>query len=280
MRWSTPVARAGSSAGCCDWSATLASSRPMLQKTYRDGTRIVARVDAYFPGGLVVEVSGHGTHASRRQLQIDAQRHTELTLRGLRVVTFTYEDVRDRPDWVIAPVAPRPNVGRIAIVGSAMVRCGPFRRPRWTLATGASRRGSRRGRRGPCGRRPASRRCRHQRRRLPGPTQVTWKTSEVPPGTSGGETHETRLSPLNVGERHRVDRRCPVQQDGDTGVLVGVLQGEVGELEGRAGGYVDGDRGGLTGRSRRRQQLAEQRSFIDHRWSNGHDRADGHGVAR
>ncbi len=76
--------------------------RPILQKTYRDGTRTVARVDAYFPGGLVVEVSGHGTHASRRQRQIDAQRHTELTLRGLRVLTFTYEDIRDRPAWVMA----------------------------------------------------------------------------------------------------------------------------------------------------------------------------------
>src|SRR6185295_20330195 len=75
--------------------------RPILQKTFRDGTRTVARVDAYFPGGLVVEVSGHGTHASRRQRQVDAQRRTELTLRGLRVVTFTYEDVRDRPAWVI-----------------------------------------------------------------------------------------------------------------------------------------------------------------------------------
>ena len=77
-------------------------ARPILQKTYRDGTRIVARVDAYFPGGLVVEVAGHGTHASRRQLQLDAQRHTELTLRGLHFITFTYDDVRDRPDWVIA----------------------------------------------------------------------------------------------------------------------------------------------------------------------------------
>jgi hypothetical protein len=76
-------------------------ARPTLQKVYRDGTRVVARVDAYFPGGLVVEVSGHGTHASRRQLQIDAQRRTELTLRGLRVMTFTYDDVRDRPAWVV-----------------------------------------------------------------------------------------------------------------------------------------------------------------------------------
>lgn len=76
-------------------------SRPLLQKTYRQGHRVIARVDAYFPGGVVVEVSGHGTHATRRQRQIDAQRRTELTLRGLRVFTFTYEDVRDRPAWVI-----------------------------------------------------------------------------------------------------------------------------------------------------------------------------------
>lgn len=77
-------------------------ARPILQKTYRDGTRIVARVDAYFAGGLVVEVAGHGTHASRRQRQLDEQRRTELTLRGLHFITFTYDDVRDRPDWVIA----------------------------------------------------------------------------------------------------------------------------------------------------------------------------------
>jgi hypothetical protein len=77
-------------------------ARPILRKTYRDGTRIVARVDAYFAGGLVVEVAGHGTHASRRQRQLDEQRRTELTLRGLHVITFTYDDVRDRPDWVIA----------------------------------------------------------------------------------------------------------------------------------------------------------------------------------
>lgn len=76
--------------------------RPSLQKTFRSDGRVVARVDAFFPGGLVVELAGHGTHSSRSQRQHDAQRHTELTLRGLRVLTFTYEDVRDRPGWVIA----------------------------------------------------------------------------------------------------------------------------------------------------------------------------------
>lgn len=74
--------------------------RPALQKVYRSGSRTVARVDAEFPGGLIVEVAGHGTHATRLQRQRDAQRHTELTLMGKRVLTFTYEDLRDRPSWV------------------------------------------------------------------------------------------------------------------------------------------------------------------------------------
>jgi hypothetical protein len=74
--------------------------RPVTQKVYRAGTRVVARVDAEFPGNLVVEVAGHGTHSTRQQLQSDEQRRTELTLRGKRVITFTYDDVRYRPDWV------------------------------------------------------------------------------------------------------------------------------------------------------------------------------------
>ena len=64
--------------------------RPVVQKTYRDGGRTLARVDAEFPGDIVVEVAGHGTHATRQQRQRDAQRHTELTLRGKLVLTFTY----------------------------------------------------------------------------------------------------------------------------------------------------------------------------------------------
>jgi len=76
--------------------------RPQLQRVWRDGERIIARVDAFFEGGLIVEVAGHGTHSSRRDRQRDEQRRTELTLRGFRVITFTYDDVRDRPDWVVS----------------------------------------------------------------------------------------------------------------------------------------------------------------------------------
>ncbi len=80
---------------------TAGLPRPTLQRTYRNGGRVVARVDAAFPGGLIVELNGHGTHSSRRQRQRDAQRHTELTLRGNRVLTFTYEDQVERPDWMM-----------------------------------------------------------------------------------------------------------------------------------------------------------------------------------
>jgi very-short-patch-repair endonuclease len=74
---------------------------PELQVVHRDGGRTIARVDCRF-GRVIVEVAGHGTHATRRQRQRDAQRHTELTLAGFQVLTFTYEDMRDRPGWVVA----------------------------------------------------------------------------------------------------------------------------------------------------------------------------------
>jgi len=81
---------------------TAGLPRPSLQVTYRTGGRTIARVDAEFPGGLVVEVMGHATHSSRSQLQRDAQRTTELTLRGKRVLSFTFNDIRDRPEWVVS----------------------------------------------------------------------------------------------------------------------------------------------------------------------------------
>lgn len=61
----------------------------------------MARVDAHFPGGLVVEVAGHATHSTRRQRQHDEQRRTELTLRGETVITFTFDDVDERAEWVV-----------------------------------------------------------------------------------------------------------------------------------------------------------------------------------
>jgi hypothetical protein len=87
--------------------------RPDLQTTYREGTRIVARVDMQF-GDLVVEIAGHGTHSSRGQLQADDQRRTKLIKRGLRGVTFRYEDVRHRPSWVVEQLRDLTHPSRMA----------------------------------------------------------------------------------------------------------------------------------------------------------------------
>jgi hypothetical protein len=78
--------------------------RPRLQISHRDGLRLIARVDTMFGDQLVIEVEGHRTHSSRRQRQSDEQRRTELTLRGIAVIVFTYDDVFRRPEWTAARV--------------------------------------------------------------------------------------------------------------------------------------------------------------------------------
>lgn len=76
--------------------------RPAMRVVVHADRRFAARLDAAFPGGLVIELEGHATHSSRRQRQHDEERRTALTLQGYRVIVFTYNDVRDRPDWVLA----------------------------------------------------------------------------------------------------------------------------------------------------------------------------------
>ena len=77
--------------------------RPTCQRVVRAHGRFVARTDFTFEVTplLICEVAGHGTHATRRQRQRDEQRRTELQLLGATVVTFTYEDVTERPSWVL-----------------------------------------------------------------------------------------------------------------------------------------------------------------------------------
>jgi hypothetical protein len=69
-----------------------------------DSTR--PRVDfLYDAQRLVVEVDGHATHSTRRQRQVDAEREARLVANGWRVVRFTYEDVTERPAYVVRMVA-------------------------------------------------------------------------------------------------------------------------------------------------------------------------------
>lgn len=78
--------------------------RPTTQKVFRSDGATFARVDAEFPGGLLVEVAGHTTHSSRQHVQDDEERRTELTIRGRRFIVFTYNDVRYRPGWVVEKI--------------------------------------------------------------------------------------------------------------------------------------------------------------------------------
>lgn len=77
---------------------------PELQVTFRSptGDHFIARVDFYFRSwDLVVEVSGKLGHSSPEERSRDAQRRNELQELGVRVLEFTWEDVTQRPAYVI-----------------------------------------------------------------------------------------------------------------------------------------------------------------------------------
>jgi len=64
------------------------------------------RVDlAYDFAMLIVEFDGHGTHATRAERQADAERMARLTAHGYCVIRFTYDDVVERPDYLIDTIA-------------------------------------------------------------------------------------------------------------------------------------------------------------------------------
>lgn len=66
------------------------------------GRRGIARVDLFWDDTrLVAEIAGHGTHATRRDRQRDAERSADLMSADWHVVTFVYEDVVERPAYVV-----------------------------------------------------------------------------------------------------------------------------------------------------------------------------------
>lgn len=75
--------------------------RPELQRVYRDDGRFLARVDAVFAGGHVVEVEGHGVHSSRQQRQADERRRNDLRRHVPSLTVFTYGHVTYESDYVI-----------------------------------------------------------------------------------------------------------------------------------------------------------------------------------
>lgn len=79
---------------------------PRCQVRLRKAGGGIARVDLLWHAArLAVELNGHGTHATRRQRQADAERAARLALAGWRVIAFTYEDVTERPEHVVTMIA-------------------------------------------------------------------------------------------------------------------------------------------------------------------------------
>lgn len=63
------------------------------------------RLDIVFPHlRLDIEVDGWAYHRTREQRQADARRDNVLTLAGWRVLRFTWEDVVDRPQYVLGMI--------------------------------------------------------------------------------------------------------------------------------------------------------------------------------
>ena len=77
---------------------------PELQVGIYDGA-FVARVDFLFRDErLVVETDGFAYHRDAASFQADRRRHNALLYAGFRVVRFSWSDVLNRPDYVIATV--------------------------------------------------------------------------------------------------------------------------------------------------------------------------------
>ena len=53
---------------------------------------------------LIVETDGHMTHSTKEDRQHDAERLARLQLAGYRVLVFTWDDVHERPAYVLATI--------------------------------------------------------------------------------------------------------------------------------------------------------------------------------
>ena len=88
-------------------------SAPRCQVKLRKAGGGIARVDLFWDDARVrVELNGHGSHATRRRRQADAERAARLGLADWEVVQFTYEDVVERPAYVVATI--RANLAKAA----------------------------------------------------------------------------------------------------------------------------------------------------------------------
>lgn len=78
---------------------------PICQFEVRLGRRLLGRVDFAFPElRLAMEVDGYERHASLEAFQHDRARQNDLVAAGWTVLRFTWDDVRQRPEWVAGAI--------------------------------------------------------------------------------------------------------------------------------------------------------------------------------
>jgi hypothetical protein len=102
---------------------------PRVQVKQRKAGGGIARVDLFWDDAkLVAELAGHGTHATRRRRQSDAERAARLWLEDWQVIEFTYEDVVERPEYVVNMIRAYLHKANRATPGAKVVAQQPFRR--------------------------------------------------------------------------------------------------------------------------------------------------------
>ncbi len=78
---------------------------PLTQFVVRVDGWIVARADFAWPTAmLIVEIDGFGPHSGRDAFQRDRTRQNILVNEGWKVLRFTVDDIRNRPEEVVAKI--------------------------------------------------------------------------------------------------------------------------------------------------------------------------------
>ncbi|GAA3082538.1 very-short-patch-repair endonuclease [Kribbella aluminosa] len=102
------------------------------QVVVRDGT-FSSRIDLANPALMIaVEADGFAYHGTRAALARDCRRHVSLTVRGWRLLRFSWEDVMFDPEWVLQAI-------RDAIAGSPGHHNGSDSRTATLEAAGSGR---------------------------------------------------------------------------------------------------------------------------------------------
>lgn len=77
------------------------------QHVIHRGSAKKAHVDFLYPRiGLAIELDGYSSHGHRAAWQNDLDRQNDLMIAGLRVLRFTWDDVRRREERVVSQLRP------------------------------------------------------------------------------------------------------------------------------------------------------------------------------